>query len=87
MIEEICIPEPVERSKEYSEKWRPSRNECLRNHNIAIEFLSMGCIVRVGCMSIPFQYINDAMDAIKSYIDNPYEERQRWEKLTEEKNN
>ena len=83
MIEETCIPEPVE----CTEKWRPSRNECLRNHSISIDFLSMGCIVRVGCMSIPFQYVNDAMDAIKLYIDNPYEERQRWEKLIEEKNN
>jgi hypothetical protein len=84
MIEETCIPEPVECS---AKEWRPSRNECLRNHSISIDFLSRGCVVRVGCMSIPFQYINDAMDAIKSYIDNPYEERQRWEKLTEEKNN
>jgi hypothetical protein len=68
-------------------EWIPSRKECLRSHNINIEFLSMGCIVKVGCMSIPFQFINDAIDAIKAYTENPYEERQKWEKLTEEKNN
>jgi hypothetical protein len=64
-------------------QWRPTRMECLRNHQINIEFLSMGCIIRVGCMSIPFQFVNDAVDAIKAYTENPYEERQRWEKLIE----
>jgi len=68
-------------------EYRPSRTECLRNHSINIDFLSMGCIVRVGCMSIPFQFVNDAMDAINAYVQNPYEERKRWEKLIEEKNN
>jgi hypothetical protein len=83
MREEACMPDP----NECVEKYQPSRNECLRNYSISIDFLSMGCIVRVGCMSIPFQYVNDAIDAIKLYTDNPYEERQRWEKLIEEKNN
>lgn len=83
MKEETCMSEPEECTKE----WRLSRIECLKNYSIGIDFLSMGCIVRVGCMSIPFQYVSDAMDAIKLYIDNPYEERQRWEKLIEEKSN
>lgn len=81
MREETFMPEPEQCAKE----WRPSRNECLKNYSIGIDFLSIGCIVRVGCVSIPFQHVNDAMDAIKLYIDNPYEERQRWEKLIEEK--
>ena len=45
----------------------------------------MGCVVRVGCMSIPFTFVNDAMDAITEYVKNPYYERKKWEKLTEEK--
>jgi hypothetical protein len=65
------------------QEWRPTRMESLRNHNINIEFLSMGCIVRVGCMSIPFQFVNDAIDALKAYTENPYEEKQKWEKLIE----
>jgi hypothetical protein len=86
MEEETVMPElnAGTRVQEDCEKqWRPSKNECLKNHQINIEFLSMGCIVRVGCMSIPFQFINDAMDAIKAYTEHPYEERQRWEKLIE----
>jgi hypothetical protein len=83
MIEEAVMPEPaVCNSKK---EWRPSRIESLRNNNINIEFLSMGCIVRVGCMSIPFQYVNDAVEAIQEYVKNPYDEKQRWEKLIESK--
>jgi hypothetical protein len=70
---------------EYVKEYMPSRTECLRNHNINIEFLSMGCVVRVGCMSIPFTFVNDAMDAITEYVKNPYYERKKWEKLIEEK--
>lgn len=72
---------------ECAKEYRPSRMECLRNHSISIDFLSIGCIVRVGCMSIPFSFVNDAMDAITAYIENPYDERKKWEKLIEEKNN
>ena len=71
---------------ECAKEYRPSRIECLRNHSINIDFLSRGCIVRVGCMSIPFQFVDDAMDAINAYVKNPYEERKRWEKIIEENN-
>ena len=82
MIEEAVMPESTVCN---TKEWRPSRIESLRNHNINIEFLSMGCIVRVGCMSIPFQYVNDAVEAIQEYVKNPYDEKQRWEKLIESK--
>jgi hypothetical protein len=83
MKKELVIPDPTDCS---AKEWQPSRQECLKNYSINIEFLSMGCIVRVGCMSIHFQFINDAMDEIKAYTENPYDERLRWEKLIEEKN-
>jgi hypothetical protein len=84
-MNEVSMPEPTECC--VKQEWKPSRMECLKNYSINIEFLSIGCIVRVGCMTIPFNFIDDAMDAIKEYIDNPYEERQRWEKLIETNNN
>jgi len=76
MNEETRMPEPTE-------QWKPSKSELLRNNNINIEFLSIGCVVRVGCTSIPFQFVSDAIDAIKEYTKNPYEEKQKWEKLIE----
>lgn len=84
--EELSVAPPT-MIEDCVKEYKPSRMECLRYHQINIEFLSMGCIVRVGCMSIPFQFINDAMDAIALYVENPYEERQKWEKLTGERNN
>ena len=84
-MNEVSMPEPTECC--VKTEWRPTRNESLRSHNINIEFLSMGCIVRVGCMTIPFQYINDAMDAIQEYIKNPYEEEKKWRNLIEKRNN
>jgi hypothetical protein len=83
-MNEISMAEPTEC---YAKEYIPSRMECLKNYQINIEFLSLGCIVRVGCMTIPFTFIDDAMDAIKEYINNPYEERQRWEKLIKDRNN
>lgn len=65
-------------------QWQPSKMECLKSFNINIRFLSIGCLVEVGCMSIPFTNITDAMEALQTYVDNPYEERQRWEKLIQE---
>ena len=86
MIEEEVMPQlatGIRVQEDCVKPYRPSRMECLRDYSINIEFLSMGCIIRVGCMSIPFQFVNDAVDAIKAYTENPYEERQRWEKLIE----
>ena len=84
-MNEVSMPSTTEGC--VTQEWRLSKGELLRNHSINIEFLSVGCIVRVGCMSIPFNFINDAIDAIELYIENPYEEKQKWEKLSEERNN
>jgi hypothetical protein len=81
MNEPEIIKEPVVACEK---QWQPSRMESLKNYNINIKFLSIGCLVEVGCMSIPFTNITDAMEALQAYIDNPYEERQKWEKLSQE---
>jgi hypothetical protein len=58
-----------------------SRQYYLREYPINIEFLSIGCIVRVGCKSIPFTSIDDAMKEINAYVADPSKEQQRWRKL------
>ena len=68
MIQDECI-------KEY----RPSRAECLRDYSINIRFLSIGCIIEVGCKSVPFSTIDEGMKALNDYVAHPYETRKIWE--------
>lgn len=79
----LGIPTDVLCEENDKVQYQPSRNECLRNFNINIRFLSIGCIVEVGCMFIPFSSIDEAIDAIKAYVKDPYEERKAWEKVIE----
>lgn len=62
-----------------SEEYRPSRTECLRNHRVEIEFLSIGCIIRVGCKSVPFSSVAEGMKALNDYVANPYEVTKIWQ--------
>ena len=66
------------------EKWQPSRQECLRDWEVKIRFLTLGCIVSVGCKEIPFTTIKEGMEALNQYVAKPYETRQIWEKRFQE---
>ena len=81
-IQEVPIPSRSEPEEE--QVWKPSRAEMLREYQINIEFLSIGCIVSVGCKRIPFTSVSEAMKAINEYVEQPYEMKQKWEKLFEE---
>lgn len=59
----------------------PSRQYFLREYPITIRFLSIGCVVEVGCKSIPFTSIDEAMKEINAYVANPSKEQQRWRQL------
>lgn len=59
----------------------PSRQYFLREYPITIDFLSIGCVVKIGCKSIPFQNIDEAMSAINAYVANPKEEQEKWRKI------
>ena len=65
-------------------EWKPSRQECLRDHEVRIRFLTLGCIVSVGCKEIPFTTIKEGMLALNEYVARPYETRQIWEKRFQE---
>jgi hypothetical protein len=71
--EQIAIPE-----------WRSSRAELLRNYPITIEFLSIGCIVSVGCKRIPFTAIAEGMKELNAYVEDPIASINKWEKLFEQ---
>lgn len=60
-------------------KYIPSRMEQLRDYSINIRFLSVGCIIEVGCKQIPFTTVKEGMEALNNYVTNPYENKKMWE--------
>ena len=62
--------------KEYT----PSKQEALSRYGISIEFLSRGCVIRVGCKSIPFSSTDEAIAELKQYFNYPYDTQERWSK-------
>jgi hypothetical protein len=80
-VQQEAVPTRLE---DCVKEYRPSRMECLRDYNINIRFLSVGCVIEVGCKSIPFTTIKEAMEALNEYVAKPYETRQVWEKRFQE---
>ena len=77
------MPEP-ELADTCVERYKPTKQEALRDYRIEIEFLSVGCVIRVGCKSVPFSTVKEAMEALNEYVAKPCETRQIWEKRFEE---
>lgn len=74
-------PEPFEDNAKV--EYRPSNAETLREFDINIKFLSRGCTVHVGCKSIAFESVENAMIAINAYVTNPYDEQKKWRQILE----
>ena len=60
------------------EEYIPNKQQILRDYEINIRFLSVGCVVRVGCKEIPFTNVGEAMVELNKYVSNPYEETKKW---------
>lgn len=68
--------------REYTkEEYKPNKQQILRDYEINIRFLSVGCVIRVGCKEIPFTNVGDAMVELNKYVSNPYEEGKRWNQI------
>ena len=63
------------------EEYKPSKQEVLNRYEIRIQFLSIGCIVNVGCKSIAFNDIGEAIKAVNAYVEDPVKESEKWIKL------
>jgi len=50
-----------------------SKQQLLSRYSIKIDFLSRGCIVNIGCKTIPFEKVEDAITEISRYVNNPEE--------------
>ena len=83
MGEEAVMPElgtgtRVQEEDCVKSEYRPSRTELLGWHQINIKFLSIGCVIEVGCKSVPFSTVKEGMEALNAYVANPYSTREIW---------
>jgi hypothetical protein len=52
--------------------------QILKEYEIRIQFLDLGCIVNVGCKSIAFDDPYKAIEEVKAYILNPKQVAPKW---------
>ena len=64
-----------------TKEYFPPKMEVLKQYSISIQFHDVGCIVQVGCKSVAFNTIESAMEAINTYVKDPYMEQQKWQKI------
>lgn len=55
-----------------------SKQEFLSQWDVNINFLSRGCVIRVGCKSIPFSSNDEAIAELNKYFSNPQETSREW---------
>ena len=58
-----------------------NRQYWLKEHHVNIRFLSIGCVIDIGCKSIPFTSIDEAMKELNAYVANPKEAIEKWNKI------
>lgn len=56
-----------------------TNQQLLQHYDIKIRFLSVGCIVTVGCKEIPFEDNITALRAIESYVTDTKNAIKYWE--------
>jgi len=79
--QELRVPEPEMDMPKMEGEYRPSNKDALREYELNIRFLNRGCIVRVGCKEIAFEDPIKAMEAVNTYVANPWEEQKKWRKI------
>ncbi len=72
------VPEPINSTSPTVE--RPPYQYLLQEYEVHIKFMSRGCVIQVGCKSIPFESVEVAMAALNEYVKNPYESQEFWRK-------
>jgi hypothetical protein len=68
-------------SEPMPQEYIPSRASMLKEYEITVQFMSRGCVIRIGCKSIPFESVEYAMIQLKKYVNDPFATRKEWEKI------
>lgn len=61
-----------------AQECRPSKQYALGRYEINIQFMSRGCVIRVGCKTIPFSSTEEAIAELQKYFENPYDIQEQW---------
>jgi hypothetical protein len=64
-----------------TEEYKPKKQDILKEYEIGIRFLSVGCVVSIGCKQIPFRSVKEAMEELNKYVENPYVEAEKWHSI------
>lgn len=83
-VQPVAPPTRLDEQPQATEQWKPTRSECLRSYEVKIRFLTIGCVISVGCKEVPFTTIKEGMEALNEYVARPYESQQAWEKRFQE---
>lgn len=73
------MTETTEMVKEY----KPRNQDILREYDIKLQFLNRGCVVNVGCKSIAFESVENAMKELNEYVSNAWDVQKKWRILLE----
>jgi hypothetical protein len=84
MNEELPVSESRGPRELIAQEWTRPRMKTLRDYAINIRFLSLGCVVQVGCKEIAFTSVEEAMKEVNAYIANPSESEKKYNKLFKE---
>jgi len=74
------IEAQVKEEKEYEARYRQQCiNNARKNYNISIRPLNRGCVIEVGCQSIAFESMENAMKELTEYLTgDTVAVQQRW---------
>jgi len=70
--------EPQATLRQEYEKVPRTKQQILQEYPIGIRFLSKGCVVEVGCKTIAFSTVPEAMEAVNSYVKDPENVGEYW---------
>lgn len=73
-------PEPISDMVGTEKEYKRPVTDMLREHNIEIRFLSIGCVIRVGCKEIAFTDRDTAMVELMDYVRDPHTAKKKWNK-------
>ncbi len=86
IMEESCEQEmvPTDMRTEQPGMRKMTKSELLREYEVKFNFLSSGCIIKIGCRTIAFTTVKEAMTAFNDYVNNPDIAREKWFKKFDE---
>ena len=79
---ELCCEEQMSVMEDCPKEIERSKGALLSDNEVRIRFVSVGCIISVGCKTFAFSTVNEGIKALVDYVENPIEEYKKWINLT-----